>query len=309
MVAVARANEKDVRRTIAVSTAQAYLAILTQRRGGCSRPRARPGRQREGALRVHAGVQRIGGVGNRLDEVRAAQEFTTDEVNVQTQFAALVRAREALGVFLATSVPVDTASEDTPTRMPTVNDAMNGAEKGHPRRTGAQRSDARAAERTVKRRKGRLRAVPEPHRLSVLPGAADDHAPAHGLGRRSWCSPCPSTTAGSATGNSMERSALSEEGAPGGRGDAAAGSQRRAGGVRGDPARGHRAGPGDAVPRPSPGARWTSRTSRTARARRRTSRSSTPSGRRATPTASRRSPRTRRDSARLDLLAASGHFP
>jgi outer membrane protein TolC len=32
MVAVARANEKDVRRTIAVSTAQAYLAILTQRR-------------------------------------------------------------------------------------------------------------------------------------------------------------------------------------------------------------------------------------------------------------------------------------
>jgi outer membrane protein TolC len=32
LVAVARANEKDVRRTIAVSTAQAYLAILTQRR-------------------------------------------------------------------------------------------------------------------------------------------------------------------------------------------------------------------------------------------------------------------------------------
>ena len=145
LVDVARANEKDVRRTIAVSTAQAYLAILTQRR---LLETARTARDNSKAHYEFTRAQRIGGIGNRLDEVRAAQEFTTDEVNVQTQSVALVRAREALGVFVATSGPVDAASEDTPTRMPTFNDAMNGAEKVRPD-VRARNEATRAAERTV----------------------------------------------------------------------------------------------------------------------------------------------------------------
>jgi outer membrane protein TolC len=144
-VAVARANEKDVRRTIAVSTAQAYLAILTQRR---LLEIARAARDNAKAHYEFTRAQRIGGVGNRLDEVRAAQQFTTEEVNVQTQSVALVRDREALGVFLATSGPVDAASEDTPTQMPTFNDAMNGAEKVRPD-VQARHEATRAAVRTV----------------------------------------------------------------------------------------------------------------------------------------------------------------
>jgi outer membrane protein TolC len=145
IVDVQRANEKDVRRTIAVATAQAYLAILTQRR---LLETARTARDNAKAHYEFTKAQRIGGVGNRLDEVRAAQEFTSEEVNVQTQSVALVRAREALGVFLATSGPVDAASESTPTAMPTFNDAMTGAEKVRPD-VRARNEATRAADRTV----------------------------------------------------------------------------------------------------------------------------------------------------------------
>ena len=145
LVDVQRANEKDVRRTMAVSTAQAYIAILTQRR---LLETARIARDNAKAHYEFTRAQRIGGVGTRLDEVRAAQEFTTEEVNVQTQSVALVKAREALGVFLATSGPVDAANEDTPSQMPTFNDAMTGAEKVRPD-VQARNDATRASERTV----------------------------------------------------------------------------------------------------------------------------------------------------------------
>ncbi len=144
-VDVAKANEKDVRRTVAVSTARAYLAILTQRR---LLETADIARDNAKAHYEFTRAQRIGGVGNRLDEVRAAQEFTSEEVNVQTQAVALVRAREALGVFLATAGPVDAASEDTPNQMPTRSEAMNEAEKLRPD-VRARDEATRAAERTV----------------------------------------------------------------------------------------------------------------------------------------------------------------
>ena len=143
---VAQANEKDMRRTIAVSTGRAYLAILTQRR---LLETARIARDNAKAHYEFTREQRVGGVGNRLDEVRAAQEFTTEEANVQTQAVALVRSREALGVFLATGGPVDAASEDTPSQMPTFNEAMNAAEKLRPD-VRAHDQATRAAERTVR---------------------------------------------------------------------------------------------------------------------------------------------------------------
>jgi outer membrane protein len=144
-VDVARANEKDVRRTVAVGAGRAYLAILTQRR---LLETARTARDNAKAHYEFTRAQRVGGVGNRLDEVRAAQEFTSEEVNVQNQAVALVRAREALGVFLATSGPVDAASEDTPTQMPTRSEALNEAEKLRPDVLARDRA-TRAAERTV----------------------------------------------------------------------------------------------------------------------------------------------------------------
>jgi outer membrane protein TolC len=144
-VDIAKANALEVRRTVAVSTARAYLAVITQRllvaTAGTARDNAK-------AHYEFTRAQRVGGVGNRLDEIRAAQEFTSDEVNLQTQSVALVRAREALGVFVATDGPVDAADTWTPATMPALNDAMTDAEKLRPDVLAQERA-TRAADRTV----------------------------------------------------------------------------------------------------------------------------------------------------------------
>jgi outer membrane protein TolC len=121
LVDVAKANALDVRRTIAVATGRAYLSILTQKRLVDT---ARSARDNAKAHYEFTRAQRIGGVGNRLDEVRAAQEFTSDEVNLQTTEVALLRGREALGVFVATSGPVDAAQDWTASAMPNVSEAL-----------------------------------------------------------------------------------------------------------------------------------------------------------------------------------------
>ncbi|HEX3770746.1 MAG TPA: TolC family protein [Polyangiaceae bacterium] len=136
---VARANQADVRRTVAVSTARAYIAIMTQKR---LLDTAKTARDNAKGHYDFTRAQRVGGVGNRLDEVRAAQEYTTEEVNLQNQATALVRAKEALGIFLATDTAIDVADADTPSQMPTYNDAMTDAEK--------LRQDVRARERARK---------------------------------------------------------------------------------------------------------------------------------------------------------------
>jgi outer membrane protein TolC len=48
-----------------------------------------------------------GGVGNRLDAVRAAQQRATSETKVENQTIALTRAQEALGVLVGENGPVD----------------------------------------------------------------------------------------------------------------------------------------------------------------------------------------------------------
>ena len=47
-------------------------------------------------------------MGNTLDEARAAQELTTEEVTLQSRETALFRAREALGVLVAGEGPSST---------------------------------------------------------------------------------------------------------------------------------------------------------------------------------------------------------
>jgi len=144
-VDVARANEADVRRSLAVAAARGYLAILTQKR---LVETARIARDNAKAHYEFTRAQRVGGIGNMLDETRAAQELTTDEVNLQNQKIALVRAREALGVLMASDTPADNADESTPTEMPTYGDAMNAAEKVRAD-VRARRRAAEATARTV----------------------------------------------------------------------------------------------------------------------------------------------------------------
>jgi outer membrane protein TolC len=69
-------------------------------------------------------------------------------VNLQNQATGLVRVREALGIFLATETAVDAADADTPSQMPTFNDAMTDAEKVRPD-VRAREQAQKASQRTV----------------------------------------------------------------------------------------------------------------------------------------------------------------
>jgi outer membrane protein TolC len=68
-----------------------------------------------------------GGVGNRLDAVRAAQERASSETRVQSQTIALIRAQEALGILLGENGPID-AVDVTLGAPPTLATALSEAE-------------------------------------------------------------------------------------------------------------------------------------------------------------------------------------
>ena len=111
---IAEASAVDVRRQLAVATARAYLAVVAQHRVITANENARNTAQ---AHYDYAHTRFAGGVGRSIDEVRAEQELRTNEVNVEGAYAALVHAKEALGVLdqLATarSTPSTTSRSDS----------------------------------------------------------------------------------------------------------------------------------------------------------------------------------------------------
>ena len=109
-VTVSQRTAEDVRREIAVATAQAYLAIITQRRVLELNERARDNAK----AHFDFSQQRYeGGLGSRLNALRAQQELSTDEARVEEAGLAVRRAQEALGVLVAANGPVDTAGDPT----------------------------------------------------------------------------------------------------------------------------------------------------------------------------------------------------
>ena len=102
----ARFTEVDVRRQLALSAGRAYLAVVAAHRQLDVAGRARKNAQDHDA---YAQERLKGGLGNRLDAVRAAQDLATTEVGLRNQLVALSRSREALGVLLAIDAPVDAA--------------------------------------------------------------------------------------------------------------------------------------------------------------------------------------------------------
>jgi outer membrane protein TolC len=107
-VVVARRGADDVRREIGVATAQAYLAIITQRRVLELNERARDNAK---AHFDYAQQRFEGGLGSRLNALRAQQELSGDEARVEDARLAVRRAQEALGVLVAGDGPVDAAAE------------------------------------------------------------------------------------------------------------------------------------------------------------------------------------------------------
>ena len=124
-VGVTRLTSADVKRQVAAAVARAYLACLAQHRVIEIAERARDTAREHYAF---AHKRYVGGAGNRLDEVRAAQDSATTEAQVQVAYGAVSRVREALGVLLGEDKPMDVADEWPLGQPPSMGDAVNAAE-------------------------------------------------------------------------------------------------------------------------------------------------------------------------------------
>jgi outer membrane protein TolC len=132
-IGVARAAQTDARREVALAAARAYLTVIAQRRVLNSAQRALNTAK---AHEEYATTRFQGGVGNRLDAVRASQERATAEVRVKTQLTSLARSQEALGVILGEEGSVDAAEDPALGAPPSMAAALGEA--------GARRADIAA---------------------------------------------------------------------------------------------------------------------------------------------------------------------
>ena len=124
-VDAAKATAADVRRTLSVAVARAYLTVVAQKRVIEAATRAR---DTDKAHYDFAHERLVGGVGNRIDEVRAEQQLQSDEANVQQQWSALARDREALGVLVGLGGAIDAEEPNLQSPMD-VGRAMQDAER------------------------------------------------------------------------------------------------------------------------------------------------------------------------------------
>jgi len=98
----------EAREQIAFATAQAYLAVMAAHRQIEVEERALE------VARLHenyAQKRLEGGAGSRLNQLRAAQEVSAEESQLEDVRLLLLRAQEALGVLMAESGPVDAISD------------------------------------------------------------------------------------------------------------------------------------------------------------------------------------------------------
>jgi outer membrane protein TolC len=142
---LARLTLVDTRRQIAIAAGRAYLTVIAQHRVLESSLHARD------TARVHeefAKARLTGGVGNRLDAVRAAQERASSETRVQNQTIALVRAQEALGMLLGENGPID--AQDAVLSAPPNLAAALGEAESHRSDVVAQRERVEVTRKSVR---------------------------------------------------------------------------------------------------------------------------------------------------------------
>ena len=100
----------EARRAAAIAAADAYLTVIAQRHVLELNERARDN------ARAHYEFARQrydGGIGSRLNAVRAQQELSGDEARVEEARLGIRRAQEMLGVLIAVDGPVDAAGDPT----------------------------------------------------------------------------------------------------------------------------------------------------------------------------------------------------
>jgi len=144
-VRVARLDLTDVRRRVALATAQAFLTVIAQHRGVEVQEHALGNAQ---AHYRYAHARFEGGIGNQIDDVRAGQEVETSTAQLERSLAALEEAQEALGVLVGRDRPVDASESFVLPTPPTLAQGLADASA----RRGDVQADAarmRAAQRVV----------------------------------------------------------------------------------------------------------------------------------------------------------------
>src|SRR5688500_13274074 len=120
-VAVSERTADEARRTIALATGRAYLAIIAQRRVVELNERARDNAR---AHYDYANQRFQGGLGSRLIALRAQQVVSSNEGRVEEARLAVRRAQDVLGVLIAADGPVDAAGDPAfELPGPTLNDS------------------------------------------------------------------------------------------------------------------------------------------------------------------------------------------
>ncbi len=107
-VEIARIQTDEVRQQVAVAAAETYLTVVSQRRLVEISTRSLESAR---AHLQYAQSRLAAGAGTRLNELRASQSVSADEVRLENARLGLRRAQEALGVILAADGPVDAGAE------------------------------------------------------------------------------------------------------------------------------------------------------------------------------------------------------
>ncbi len=117
----AKLSDRDVQRTVGITTARAYLTVFAQKRQVDVNRQARDNAL---AHMQYSDSRLRGGIGNRVDWARAGQDLEQNESLLQSSYANLYRSQEALGILLGEDEPVDV--EDVPQipPMPTLEQAL-----------------------------------------------------------------------------------------------------------------------------------------------------------------------------------------
>jgi outer membrane protein TolC len=144
-VAVSKAAADDVARQVALATARAFVAVVTQHR------LVEVATSSVAVAKEHEAFARDryeGGVGNQADVLRALQEVAASESQLAQARGALARAQEALGTLVGSDGPVDAAQVPTLSPPAKLDDALDEA-RGKRTDLAAAGTRVRTAERTL----------------------------------------------------------------------------------------------------------------------------------------------------------------
>jgi outer membrane protein TolC len=123
---VAELSAADVRRLIAQATGNAFIAVIAQRLQLRSNETAIVNAK---AHADYAHTRLMGGIGRSIDDVRAQQDLASVLSTRQAVLTGLARAREALGVLVGSSEPLDAVEAIDFGPLPALATALDEADR------------------------------------------------------------------------------------------------------------------------------------------------------------------------------------